>query len=175
MLKARHILIALFLINLSFLSAQNPIYMFDEKSGQEIIYGNCSIEHLKTGIFGEYFKLEYPNYIPNPEIIEQINTHLQESNALQIVVIIGTWCGDSKDQVPRFVKIIDELANSKLLISEIICLDSDKTAPQFDNQKYKVERVPTFVIYNENIEIGRIVETPQNTLESDLLQIILKQ
>lgn len=175
MLKASDILLAFILINLSFLSAQNPVYMFDERSGQEIIYGNCSIEHLKTGIFGEYFKLEYPNYVPNPEIIEQVNTHLQESNALQIVLVIGTWCGDSKDQVPRFIKIIDEISSSKLFISEVICLDRTKSAPHFDNEKYKVEKVPTFIVFSENNEIGRIVETPQNTLETDLLQIILKQ
>lgn len=175
MLKAVHILIVFILINFSFLFAQNPVYMFDEKSGQEIFYGNCSIEHLKTGIFGDYFNLEYPNYIPNSEIIKQINAHLENINALQIVIILGTWCGDSKDQVPRFLKIIDEISSSKLLISEIICLDRAKTAPYFDNEKYKVEKVPTFIIYNENNEIGRIVETPQNTLETDLLQIIQKQ
>jgi len=175
MLKASHILMVFILINLRFLSAQNPIYMFDEKSGQEIIYGNCSVEHLKTGIFGDYFKLEYPNYIPSPEIIEQINTHLEESKNLKIIVVLGTWCGDSKDQVPRFLKIIDEISSSKLLISEIICLDRTKTAPLFDNDKYKIEKVPTFIIYRENKEIGRIIETPQNTLETDLLQILLKQ
>jgi hypothetical protein len=35
-----------------------------------------------------------------------------------------------------------------------------------------IERVPTFIIMNEGIEIGRIIETPEETLEADLLKIL---
>jgi hypothetical protein len=159
----------------SLVFAQNPNYMFDEKSGHEIIYGKCTIDHLKSGIFGDYLSLEYPNYIPNPEIIERINSILAESKNVRIKVVLATWCGDSKDQVPRFFKMIDEISNSKIQISEIICLDRAKTAPDFDNKKYKIERVPTFIIYQGVKEMGRIVETPQISLEEDFLQILLNQ
>ena len=90
-------------------------------------------------------------------------------------MVLATWCGDSKDQVPRFFKIMDEISNSKIDVSEIICLDRNKTAPDFDNEKYKIEKVPTFIIYPGEKEIGRIVETPKISLEEDLLQIILNQ
>ncbi len=175
MQKAIIILIVNILISSVLSFAQNPNYMFDEKSGHEIIYGKCTVDHLKIGVFGDYFSLEYPNYIPNPEIIERINSNLLEFGTIRIEIILATWCGDSKDQVPRFFKIIDEILNSKIDVSDIICLDRNKTAPDFDNKKFNIERVPTFIIYNGDKELGRIIETPQKSLEEDFLQIILNQ
>ena len=175
MLRAIVVLYISLFLSSSQLFAQTPNYMFDEKSGHEIIYGKCSVDHLKIGLFGNYFSLEYPNYIPNPDIIERINSIISESKNIRIEVVLATWCGDSKDQVPRFFKIMDEISNSKIDVSEIICLDRNKTAPDFDNEKYKIEKVPTFIIYHGEKEIGRIVETPKISLEEDLLQIILNQ
>ena len=37
-----------------------------------------------------------------------------------------------------------------------------------------IERVPTFIIYRGEKEIGRIVETPKKSLERDLWNIVKK-
>ncbi len=167
------LIICLFITNV--LMAQTPTYMFDEKSGQEIMLGKCEESFLKKGVFGEYYSLEYPNYIPNPEVINQIKSLLKTNKTqYEVVVVLGTWCGDSKDQVPRFIKIMDSINNQNLTIQTYICVDRTKSAPSLKMEDYKIEKIPTFIFYKNNIEIGRIVETPLKSLESDLLEILNK-
>ena len=38
----------------------------------------------------------------------------------------------------------------------------------------QVERVPTFIVYRGDREIGRIVENPKVTMLDDLIQILLE-
>ena len=39
----------------------------------------------------------------------------------------------------------------------------------------RIELVPTIIFYKDGSEIGRIVETPVESMEKDLLKIIEKQ
>jgi len=41
-----------------------------------------------------------------------------------------------------------------------------------DVASYKIELVPTFIFYDGDTELGRIIETPQTSIEGDLLKII---
>jgi hypothetical protein len=58
---------------------------------------------------------------------------------------------------------------------KMICVDGDKKCEDVDISGLNIEKVPTFIIYAGNKEIGRIIETPANSIESDLLQILQKQ
>ena len=73
--------------------------------------------------------------------------------------------------VPYFFRMLDlmQYDPSKVLL---IAVNRDKKARDMDLSKYKIERVPTFIIYDKNEnELGRIVETPRYSLEEDLLEI----
>jgi hypothetical protein len=39
-------------------------------------------------------------------------------------------------------------------------------------QARRIERVPTFIVYGDGREIGRIVETPEGSLEEHLVKIL---
>jgi hypothetical protein len=56
----------------------------------------------------------------------------------------------------------------------MIAVDSKKQASGLDITAYDIERVPTFIIYKEGKEIGRIIETPVQSLEADLQKILLQ-
>jgi hypothetical protein len=75
--------------------------------------------------------------------------------------------------VPRFLKILDttDYPEENLLM---IAVDSKKQASGLDITAYDIERVPTFIIYKEGKEIGRIIETPVQSLEADLQKILLQ-
>ena len=45
-----------------------------------------------------------------------------------------------------------------------------KQSPDFNPESYQINRVPTAIIYRNNKEIGRIIETPKKTLEKDLFK-----
>jgi hypothetical protein len=42
-------------------------------------------------------------------------------------------------------------------------------------KRYRVERVATIIVTRGGAEIGRIVETPEKSLEEDLLDILERQ
>lgn len=152
--------------------AQIPDKVMDEKSQTLILVGPTDPKFLTEGEFGISYATEYINYIPDTSTIFKICKMLSVSDAeLKVVVVLGSWCGDSKEQVPRFYKINDLLV-PKFNEIEVIGVDRLKKAGSLDISELKIEKVPTFIFYRNNVEIGRIVETPQNSIEKDILQII---
>jgi thiol-disulfide isomerase/thioredoxin len=90
---------------------------------------------------------------------------------IRYVFIVGTWCGDSKREVPRMYKICDAAKIPEKRIT-LIGVDRSKNDERGTAKKYLLERVPTFIVLRNEREIGRIVETPVETLEEDLLEIL---
>ena len=86
---------------------------------------------------------------------------------------MGTWCSDSRREVPRFFKILDKLNYDQKNVT-LICVDRKKAAQTGNVDKLKIELVPTLIFYKDNAEIGRIVESPKETLEKDLMKIVMK-
>jgi len=88
---------------------------------------------------------------------------------------MGTWCGDSQREVPKFYKVL-EAANFPENNLRIVGLNNVKEqykqGPNGEEKGLNVHRVPTFIVYNKKgKEIGRIVEHPVESLEADLLNI----
>ena len=54
----------------------------------------------------------------------------------------------------------------------MLAVDRDKKAGDCDINYLKVELFPTIILYKEDIEVGRIVESPRKSLEEDLVNII---
>jgi len=89
-----------------------------------------------------------------------------------MLIYFGSWCSDSRREIPRFFKIIDYLNidYDKIIITG---LDRNKTAPNYQENKWNIQFVPTFIFLNKNKkEIGRIIETPIESLEQDFLDIL---
>jgi hypothetical protein len=137
----------------------------DPKSGKEILIGNCDRSELEKGEFGRLFDEYYKIYEPDIAVLTQLK---QKQEGVEILIVMGTWCSDSQEQVPKFFKILDKIKFSKKDV-QIICVDRDKLAGDTDIINYNIQKVPTFVIYRKGREIGRIIETPYATLEKDLL------
>ena len=150
------------------LSAQHKNrVVVDEKLQKEVLIGPCDRKGLESEIFNEYFQSEYEAYHIDRNAVEQIK---DLKKGVEVLTVMGTWCHDSKMQVPRFYKIMDEagIRESKL---KLIAVDRAKTAGDTDISGLDVERVPTFIFYKKGREIGRIVESPTSSLEKDILLI----
>ncbi len=102
------------------------------------------------------------------EIVQQIQAI---DRSLTIRIFIGTWCGDSRDGVPPFMKILQQAKNVHLKI-ELIGVDRQKLDPDGLAIDYHIERVPTFIILENGSEIGRMVEFPKKTFAEDLLDLV---
>lgn len=140
----------------------------DPVRSQEILIDLIDRDGLMSGEMGESFLEYYDDYHPDQAVLASLRPLME---GLVITIVLGTWCGDSKEQLPRFLKLLDQLhypTDEMLMIG----VDSDKTARAFDVSGFDIERVPTFIFYKSDIEIGRIVESPEVSLEADLLKIV---
>ena len=142
--------------------------MYDPDKDQEILIGYCSRSDLNDVGFGEYMTEEYENYQADPEIIQQLG---DLNTSVDIVIVLGTWCHDSKEQVPRFYRVLDDAGYPDDPIT-LIAVDGKKTGGKLDISHLNIEFVPTFIFYSKGEEIGRIIETPEVSLEVDMLDII---
>jgi len=82
-------------------------------------------------------------------------------------VYFGSWCGDSRREVPRLVKILDRAVPADLRV-RFYGVDRAKKEPARLVKRARIEKVPTIILSVGKQEIGRIVETPQSSLEHDL-------
>lgn len=164
---------SLFLSIFTFLSisifAQDDNHrVIDEKSGKEILLGTVTRDGLKT--MGNWFDSTYMAYEPNAALISSIKAH--SSNYPWVFIVMGTWCSDSREQVPHFLKILDQLDYPTEQIF-MVAVDRDKKAGNFCVGDYGIKLVPTFIFTVDGDETGRIVETPLINLEQDFLNILI--
>jgi len=109
-------------------------------------------------------------YAPNNETVARLRT-IQKK--VEIEVVLGTWCPDSRQHVSSFFKILDVVGNSALEAS-YIGVPRSRAAWSQHAPGRNAERVPTFIIRLDGQEIGRIIETPRLSIEDDLWEIIAK-
>jgi hypothetical protein len=133
---------------------------------EKILTGPITVADLLDlpGWFGE----EYLGYQPVAMYLDRIPDLLSD---VDIICVLGTWCSDSRREVPRMIRILQ----SKNLPPEkmrMIGVDREKRSPNGEAAQYGVERVPTFIFIRGGQELGRIVETPLASLEKDMLGII---
>ena len=142
----------------------------DEAHNKEILINTCNREGMTT--FPEFkamFDPLYASYLPDSNTVSQIKPLLEKTH---IKIVFGTWCGDSKVYVPHFFKILDAAGYGEKSV-ELIAVDGNKKAENGLIDSLDIQKVPTFIVYNDqNKELGRIIEHPNNTLEADLLAIL---
>lgn len=92
---------------------------------------------------------------------------------LNITIVMGTWCEDSQNHVPKLLKILNQIQFPENQI-KIYCVNREKQITEPTLKSMNINYVPTILIFKETIEIGRIVENPIESLEKDLLEIIKK-
>jgi hypothetical protein len=108
------------------------------------------------------------SYSPDSEALEILQAI---SYPVEIEVVLGTWCPDSKKHVSEFFKILDVLANPNFF-STYIGIPRNIEARALYIQGKNIQKIPTFIIRVDNQEIGRIIEIPQKSIEHDLLDIL---
>ena len=90
----------------------------------------------------------------------------------EVVVLLGTWCSDSRREVPRLWRALDEVGGLVPFEIEYLAVDRDKAEPADLVAAYDLRYVPTFVVRRGGEEVGRIVESSPNGIEVDLLALL---
>jgi len=114
--------------------------------------------------------MEASNYVSDNAVIQALKPLLKNK---QITIVWGEWCSDSLQHVPRFYKLLKDVGYPEQEIT-LVEVNRDKKAATVAIDHLNIERVPTFIIFEADIELGRIVEHPEETLEKDLLELLVK-
>jgi len=104
-------------------------------------------------------------YSPKKDAVERIASVKEK---VKILVVFGYWCPDSQRNVPRFFTVMWAAKNPNISY-ELVPVARGKNPLR---EKLNIERIPTFIIYRGEREIGRLVENPRKTLEEDLAEIL---
>ena len=144
----------------------------DPKKNNEMLIGYCNRDGFKTinSNFDSAYKAEYAIYQPDKPTLEQLSGKLK---GVKVTLVMGSWCGDSKEWVPRFYKIMDQQPFKYKKLT-LIAVGRDKKAPGTRVDELKIKLVPTFIFYRKHKEIGRIIEVPYDLIEKDMLKILSK-
>ena len=146
-----------------------PSLNFSDKSTW--LLGYFTPDRLTTAPYSAWYIKGYDEYQFDTDVINKLQDI--SKNNLSIIIVMGTWCPDSRREVPRFMRILDIW---KFPVAKVtfIGVDNNKLSPVGDHDKLDIERVPTFIIYKNNIEAGRIIENPKTSLEQDMVDILTK-
>ena len=123
---------------------------------------------------------EYFEYSPDQAVLLELQELIQGA---ELSVVLGTWCSDSSREIPRLWKILEDIGypvgdvkmfavgSSRFTLEMGISTEvlgwSNRT-----KRFYEVERVATIIVCRDGEELGRIVETPDKSVEEDLLEIL---
>ena len=134
-----------------------------------ILIGSCNRDAFTMPAFQSWFETGYESYLPEPSLMARLAEY--DLQNLSFTMVLGTWCPDSRREVPRFYRILDDLGISDDQV-KMIGLDRSKSVPGSDISELKVYFVPTFIVYRHSNELGRIIEMPEKSLEEDLLELL---
>jgi thiol-disulfide isomerase/thioredoxin len=133
------------------------------------LIGYFSQGQLRSEPHSVWFYNGYDDYQVNQDALNRLQGIDKEG--VRIKIVMGTWCPDSRREVPRFMRVLD-MWNLPSGMVTFLGVDNGKLCPVAEYGQLEINRVPTFIIYKNNIEAGRIIENPVTSLEQDMVNIL---
>lgn len=138
----------------------------ESKQKPTILVGDISYpDVIKTY---PYFLAAHSSVKASPDSIRLLKS---VSEPTHLTVYFGVWCHDSIREVPELMKILDEVNNPNISY-QLISLDKNKQEPQGRAKANDILYTPTIVVYQNQKELGRIIEKPKQDLATDLIRIL---
>jgi hypothetical protein len=144
----------------------------DILSGKPMLLGYARRTDLTQDTsFSWWFNSMYDSYNIDTTALAGVANALDSVN---VRIVMGTWCSDSRMQVPRFYRILDYLHYPENKVS-LLMVGRDKKGMRNETDSLDIQLVPTFIFYKNGKELGRIVEEPKVSLEKDMAGIVGKK
>jgi len=162
------VLVILLLFGVNGIAQQKNCLIKDAANGKPMLIGYCTREAFSDSSFSWWFNSEYNMYEVDSTALKNASEKLKND---KITIVMGTWCSDSRREVPRFYKILDYLGYPSDKV-KLIMVNRNKKGSSDETDGLNIERVPTIIFYKNDKELGRIVEYPQESLDKDMVKII---
>ncbi|MFZ4591131.1 MAG: thioredoxin family protein [Ignavibacteria bacterium] len=167
----KYILVLALLLTAKFVFSQDYVVTTDDKKNEPMLMGTITRSLLTENSFGEWFNKSYEAHKIDQKTLDKVN---KDFSNLKILIILGTWCGDSREFVPPFLKILDNI-NFPESNLKLVSVNRQKQGIADEVKDLEVKLVPLFIFYRDGKEIGRIIESPKEWLEKDFLRITSEQ
>jgi len=157
---------------------------------EKLVWSDIKSQTMTSAEYLEKFKdnriiiRNYNEYIPKKEITGKIIDILTKQNQkLKIFVQGAIWCHDTTREVPRMVKIAENL-NGKTELRILYGINVNPLRkkgeslwsvrpPEAVDPKFNLSAVPTFYIFSgDGMLLGKIIERPNKSLEEDIVDIL---
>jgi thiol-disulfide isomerase/thioredoxin len=132
------------------------------------LLGHVTREQIRA--YDPWKRLFVDPYVPDAAAVATIRAN---ADGIAVLLIVATWCPDSKREVPRFFAIMDGVGFRESQLT-MVGVDRTKKDTEGLTEKWGVTRVPTFVFLRNGQEVGRVVErTPAGaTLEGEIARVL---
>lgn len=137
-------------------------------NGKKVLKGKIDMKTLMNDSSAAWFYSGVNKYQPNDNMLNYVKDNRGKFN---VVAVIGTWDDASRKALPALYKVII-LAGSP--DEQILTFGADEKLQTDAPTDYKVKKLPTFIVFREGKEIGRINADTDDTIESALAKILLK-
>jgi thiol-disulfide isomerase/thioredoxin len=169
MVKAARYCIALLII--AGCGGESPYRITVESQGTKIVVGKFTQSLLESDSSFSWYRHNYDAFTPDSASIAYLSAAAQN---VRFIVFGGTWCSDTKRELPKFFKTVS-LSHMPETNIELYGVDRSKNSNDGLTEKYGITRVPTFILFSDGKEIGRIVESTKNGMEFDLAGLVKKK
>jgi thiol-disulfide isomerase/thioredoxin len=150
----------------STIPAAKPVNFSDPETW---ILGSFEVDQLYQPPYSDWFVKGFDDYKFCNQYTDSLKMLMRPD--ITIKIVMGTWCPDSRREVPRFMRVLAVIDYPASKV-ELIGVDNSKIAPVANYSSFNILRVPTFIVYKNNIEAGRIIENPVTSLEQDMVNIL---
>lgn len=138
---------------------------------KEILVGAKTKADFQVSPYVFWYNPNHDNYTPNAATVKELKKH---TDGVYMTVFMGTWCSDSQQHVPAFYKILEKMNFGESKVN-LITVDRNKQTPENYEKGMDISKVPTFIFSKNGKELHRIVESPVESLEKDMLKILTGQ
>ena len=135
--------------------AQNQYEILPDRDGTKFLKGIVSKEVLLNDTaYSKWYTENLKGFNPNADAVSALK---KNSDSLQLLVFMGTWCEDSHFIIPKFYSLLDA-AGFPLNRVTLVATDRNKKTMSHLAEALGIKNVPTIMIMKNGKELGRVVE-----------------
>lgn len=154
-MRKHYIIILAACIFSQFVFAQNQYEILPDRDGSKFLKGIISKEVLlNDSSYSKWYTSNLKGFNPNEAAVTALK---KNSDTLQLLVFIGTWCEDSHFILPKFYTLL-ETAGFPLSRVTLIATDRNKKTLSHLAEAMGIKNVPTIMVMKAGKELGRVVE-----------------
>jgi len=126
-------------------------------------------EHVGKVSVKELFKLR-KNWVAKKDHFK-FSGEIEWKPEYSVRAYIGTWCHDSKREIPRLMKVLESSGIPEDSI-EIYLVSKNKKMPEKEILSDRIFYTPTILILKHGKEVERFVEHPFSSWVNDLNKVL---